>query len=189
MPLLPRSDRWEGDERFVSLFWRIFAPNVLVLLVAGTVLWLQPANGRPIALAGGVLAMVVVNVLLLRRAFAPLARLTSLMETVDPLQPGERLPDIGPTSEVSLLTRSFNRMLDRLEKVSGARARGASSPPRNGSARVSPGSCTTRLGRTSPRWPCCSGAWRMKHPEPIAGRIADARVSSRHRRRRTARCP
>jgi two-component system sensor histidine kinase UhpB len=104
------------DSRFVSLFWRLFVPNVAVLLAAGTVLWIEPANGRLIALAGGVLAMVLVNIVLMRRAFAPLARLTSLMERVDPLHPGDRLPDIGPESEVSMLTRSFNRMLDRLER-------------------------------------------------------------------------
>jgi two-component system sensor histidine kinase UhpB len=109
------SDRPRADERFVSLFWRLFIPNVAVLLAAGTVLWIEPPNGRPIALAGGVLAMVLVNVLLMRRAFAPLARLTLLMERIDPLRPGDRLPDLGPESEVSLVTRSFNAMLDRLE--------------------------------------------------------------------------
>jgi two-component system sensor histidine kinase UhpB len=51
----------------------------------------------------------------MRRAFAPLVRLTALMERIDPLRPGDRLPDLGRGSEVSLLTRSFNAMLDRLE--------------------------------------------------------------------------
>ncbi len=115
MPSLALPDRRRADERFVSLFWRLFIPNVAVLLAAGTVLWIEPPNGRLIALAGGVLAMVLVNVVLLRRAFAPLVRLTALMERIDPLHPGDRLPDLGPESEVSLLTRSFNAMLDRLE--------------------------------------------------------------------------
>jgi two-component system sensor histidine kinase UhpB len=116
MPSPAMSHRRRVDERFVSLFWRLFVPNVAVLLVAGTLLWLEPANGRPIALAGGVLAMVLVNIVLMRRAFAPLVRLTLLMERIDPLRPGDRLPDLGPESEVSLLTRSFNAMLDRLER-------------------------------------------------------------------------
>jgi two-component system sensor histidine kinase UhpB len=116
MPSLALSHRRRIDERFVSLFWRLFIPNVIVLLAAGTVLWIEPPNGRPIALAGGVLAMVLVNVVLMRRAFAPLVRLTLLMERIDPLRPGDRLPDLGPESEVSLLTRSFNAMLDRLEQ-------------------------------------------------------------------------
>lgn len=110
------SDHRGVDERFVSLFWRLFVPNVAVLIAAGTVLWVEPPNGRLIALAGGVLAMVLVNVVLMRRAFAPLVRLTALMERIDPLRPGDRLPDLGPGSEVSLLTRSFNAMLDRLEE-------------------------------------------------------------------------
>jgi two-component system sensor histidine kinase UhpB len=116
MPSLATPHRRRVDERFVSLFWRLFVPNVAVLLIAGTLLWLEPPNGRPVALAGGVLAMVLVNVVLMRRAFAPLVRLTLLMERVDPLRPGDRLPDLGPESEVSLLTRSFNAMLDRLER-------------------------------------------------------------------------
>jgi two-component system, NarL family, sensor histidine kinase UhpB len=86
-----------------------------VLLVAGVVLWLQPANGRPLALGGGVLAMTLVNAVLMRRAFAPLERLTAVMNRIDPLRPGRRVPDEGPESEVTLLARSFNDMLDRLE--------------------------------------------------------------------------
>ncbi len=176
MPVLPRSHRWEGEGRFVSLFWRIFVPNVLVLLVAGTVLWLQPANGRPIALAGGVLAMVVVNVLLLRRAFAPLARLTSLMETIDPLQPGERLPDIGPTSEVSLLTRSFNRMLDRLEgerRESARRELTAQERERTRIARE----LHDEIGQNLTAMAMLLRRLADEAPEPIAGRIAEARLS------------
>ncbi len=37
------------------------------------------------------------------------------MERVDPLRPGERLPHPGSQSEVTVLTQSFNAMLDRLE--------------------------------------------------------------------------
>lgn len=176
MPLLPRSDGWEGRRRFVSLFWRIFVPNVLVLLVAGTVLWLEPANGRPIALAGGVLAMVLVNVLLLRRAFAPLARLTSLMESIDPLQPGERLPDIGPASEVSLLTRSFNRMLDRLEgerRESARRELAAQERERTRIARE----LHDEIGQNLTAMAMLLRRLADDAPEPIARRIGDARIS------------
>jgi two-component system sensor histidine kinase UhpB len=105
----------EGRPRFVSLFWRLLIPNIVVLVTAGVVLWLQPANGRPLALGGGVLAMTLVNVVLMRRAFAPLERLTAVMNRIDPLRPGRRVPDQGPESEVTLLARSFNAMLDRLE--------------------------------------------------------------------------
>jgi two-component system sensor histidine kinase UhpB len=101
--------------RFVSLFWRLLIPNVAVLLTAGVVLWIQPANGRILVLAAGVVAMTAVNAILMRRAFAPLERLTGLMHRVDPLRPGRRIPDEGPESEVTVLARSFNDMLDRLE--------------------------------------------------------------------------
>jgi two-component system, NarL family, sensor histidine kinase UhpB len=104
-----------GTARFVSLFWRLLIPNVAVLLAAGVVLWLQPANGRVVVLAAGAVAMTAINAVLMRRAFAPLERLTALMHRVDPLRPGRRIPDTGPESEVTLLARSFNDMLDRLE--------------------------------------------------------------------------
>jgi len=104
-----------GQTRFISLFWRLLIPNVAVLLAAGVILWVQPANGRILVLAGGVLAMTLINGVLMRRAFAPLGRLTSLMHRVDPLHPGRRIPDEGPESEVTVLARSFNDMLDRLE--------------------------------------------------------------------------
>jgi len=104
-----------GQARFVSLFWRLLIPNVAVLLAAGVILWLQPANGRILVLAGGVVAMTLINAVLMRRTFAPLERLTSLMDRVDPLHPGRRIPDEGPESEVTVLARSFNEMLDRLE--------------------------------------------------------------------------
>ncbi len=39
-------------------------------------------------LAAGALALLAVNVLALRRVFAPLSELTALMRRVDPLRPG-----------------------------------------------------------------------------------------------------
>ncbi len=105
----------ESAGRYVPLFWRLLIPNASVLVSACVVLWVEPANGRLIALVGGVLVMLVVNVVLMRRAFAPLTRLTSLMGSIDPLRPGQRLPALGPQSEVTTLARAFNDMLDRLE--------------------------------------------------------------------------
>jgi two-component system sensor histidine kinase UhpB len=110
-----RGSSLRGSARYVSLFWRLLIPNVAVLLAAGVVLWLQPANGRIVVLVAGVAAMTAINAVLMRRAFAPLERLTALMPRVDPLHPGQRIPDAGPESEVTVLARSFNDMLDRLE--------------------------------------------------------------------------
>ncbi len=121
--MLSRSGR--AASTFIPLFWRLFVPNAAVLLGAGIVLMIQPANGRVVALAGGVAVLLTVNLVLMRRAFAPLARLTRLMNSIDPLDPGRRLPTLGPESEVTRLTDAFNDMIDRLEterRESGYRA-------------------------------------------------------------------
>lgn len=112
--------------RYVPLFWRLLIPNASVLVLACVVLLVEPANGRVIALVGGVIVMLVVNAVLMRRAFAPLTRLTSLMGSIDPLRPGQRLPALGPQSEVTTLARAFNDMLDRLESERRDSARRAS---------------------------------------------------------------
>lgn len=101
--------------RYVPLFWRLFLSNAVVLGLACLVLTVQPANGRVPALLGGLAVMLLVDLVLMRRAFAPLERLTDLARRVDPLRPGERIPPIGPASEVSVLAVAFNEMLDRLE--------------------------------------------------------------------------
>ncbi len=109
----------------MPLFWRLFIPNATVLAVAGVVLLVEPANGRVVALVGGLVTLLAVNLVLMRRAFAPLARLTQLMRRVDPLRPGQRVAVPGPSSEVTVLAEAFNEMLDRLEterRESGRRA-------------------------------------------------------------------
>jgi len=100
---------------YIPLFWRLFVPNAVVLLGAGIVLTIQPANGRVVVLAAGLVVLLTVNLILMRRSFAPLARLATLMNRIDPLEPGRRLPTLGPASEVTRLTDAFNDMLDRLE--------------------------------------------------------------------------
>jgi two-component system sensor histidine kinase UhpB len=110
---------------FIPLFWRLFVPNATVLAAACLVLIIAPANGRILVLVGGLGLMLTVNLLLMRRAGAPLARLMSVMEEVDPLEPGRRLPVESSETEVKALTDSFNRMLERLEnerRASGHRA-------------------------------------------------------------------
>lgn len=100
-------------------------PNATVLAVASIILMVQPPNGRVPVLVAGLAVMLAVNLVLMRRAFAPLGRLTGLMRRIDPLQPGERLPEFGGSEEVVLLAEAFNEMLDRLEserRESGLRA-------------------------------------------------------------------
>jgi two-component system, NarL family, sensor histidine kinase UhpB len=111
--------------RYIPLFWRLFVPNAVVLVVACVVLWVQPPNGRILALAGGLLVLLVVNVVLMRRAFAPLIELTDAMRRADPLEPGRRIHVEAPDSEVTVLSETYNEMLDRLERErrdSGRRA-------------------------------------------------------------------
>jgi two-component system, NarL family, sensor histidine kinase UhpB len=116
----------------VSLFWRVVAINAGGLVVAALVLALSPATVSPrlqvaeaIVLAVGTLLVIAVNVVLLRRVFGPLERLTELMRRVDPMAPGRRIELERPVAEVAELYHSFNAMLDRLEherRTSGRRA-------------------------------------------------------------------
>jgi two-component system sensor histidine kinase UhpB len=106
----------------VPLLWRVFATNAAVLVAATLVLVVSPATvSFPIALAelivliGGLVAMLTLNLALLRRAFGPLQRLTTVMRGVDPLRPGERAAIDAPDLEVAELAAAFNEMLERLE--------------------------------------------------------------------------
>jgi two-component system sensor histidine kinase UhpB len=105
-----------------SFAWRIFAVNAVLLVAAAVALALSPATvSFPIALtegivlAVGLIAILIVNLLLVRRSFAPLERLTRLMRSVDLLRPGQRLDVTGP-QEVRELGAVFNEMLERLER-------------------------------------------------------------------------
>ena len=121
----PSHPQPQQEQRYIPLFWRLFVPNATALCAACAILIVEPANGRIVALGGGLLTMLAVNLVLMRRAFIPLTRLTALMRRVDPLQPGRRIELPGPDSEVTVLAHSFNDMLDRLEaerRESGRRA-------------------------------------------------------------------
>src|SRR3989337_1630301 len=101
---------------------RTFALHAVVLIVAAVALAASPATvSFPIALAEGIvmtiglIALLMVNLVLVRRAFAPLERLSRLMGRIDLLSPGERLDVTGP-AEVRELGAVFNEMLTRLEQ-------------------------------------------------------------------------
>jgi len=109
------------NRRPLPLYWRVFAVNAGLLTVIAIVLIVTPVQiNTPILLteAGLVIAGLVVtigvNAVLLRHAFAPLARLAQRMETVDLLRPGQRLP-VQRDDEIGRVVATFNRMLDRLE--------------------------------------------------------------------------
>ncbi len=104
----------------MSMFWRVFAANATILIGGTLVLALGPGplNKHPgavdlVALLVGLLLMLVVNGLLLRRLFLPLERLAERMESADVLRGGQHLPVVS-SAEIRTLERTFNSMLDRL---------------------------------------------------------------------------
>ncbi|MDW5596981.1 histidine kinase [Conexibacter stalactiti] len=107
----------------MSLLQRIFVLNVAVFVLAGLVLALTPATVsaeiarlEAVVLLAVLAAVSAVDFVLLRRALAPLRRLSGLMEEVEPLHPGRRLSTEESPAEIRGLTAAFNRMLARLEE-------------------------------------------------------------------------
>lgn len=111
--------RWEN----VSLLWRVFAANAVVCVVAFAVLAWAPVTVHRVAtprelmiLSLGLMVMLTVDLILLRRVFGPLRRLAAVMGTVDPRQPGQRAQTSSEAGrEVVALAEALNSMLDRLE--------------------------------------------------------------------------
>ena len=104
-----------------GLFWRVFAVNGVILLIAFALLVLTPitissptTTDQLIVLSAGLIVMLVANAALLRASLTPLRRLADQMRTVDVLDRGERLERSG-TAEVATVIEAFNAALDRLE--------------------------------------------------------------------------
>jgi two-component system, NarL family, sensor histidine kinase UhpB len=105
-----------------SLTARVLLLNSLVMVGAVVLLAFGPATvSSPIharellVLLAGVGAAVAANLVLVRRAFAPLEQLTGVMRTIDPLVPGTRVHVRGGARETRELAAAFNDMLERLE--------------------------------------------------------------------------
>jgi len=105
----------------MSLFWRVFAANAAILTAGALVLAFAPGPlhkySALIDLSGlliGLVIMLVVNGILLRRLFRPLERLAGRMEAADVLRGGQRVPAVSP-GEIGTLERAYNGMLERLE--------------------------------------------------------------------------
>jgi two-component system, NarL family, sensor histidine kinase UhpB len=109
--------------RYLPLGYRIAAINAVVLVatVVVTILVLSPRKlsrfetDEAITLGVALVLIIGLNVFLLRRAVAPLQRLTALARRVDLSRPGDRMPGAAPTSETGELALTFNEMLARLE--------------------------------------------------------------------------
>jgi two-component system sensor histidine kinase UhpB len=130
--------------RALPLFWRVFAVNAgLLALIAALLLFSPVEISAPIKLAQALVIVVALavtlaaNAYLLRRAIAPLERLTRRMDMVDLLRPGQRL-QVVREDEVGRVVQAFNAMLDRLERErqeSGRRVLAAQEAERIGIAR------------------------------------------------------
>ena len=105
-----------------ALFTQVLVVNAVLLgavaIVAGVLAGL--AAGEIVALAASaVIAGATVNMILLRRRFAPLEDLIGEMEKVDLSRPGSLLPasidGVGETEEVERIELAFLRMMRRLE--------------------------------------------------------------------------
>jgi two-component system, NarL family, sensor histidine kinase UhpB len=96
------------------------------------------AVGRAIVLAAGVAVMLLINLVLMRRAVGPLERLRGR-----PLAPGKRVPYAGGTAELTDLAAAFNDMLDRLETERREKRAARAGRPGGRAAQRLRASCTT----------------------------------------------
>lgn len=107
-----------------SLATQILAVNALLIAataiaaIGAARLSLEDVVGRrqALVLVAGILAMVLVNGVVLRRRFAPLEKVIDVMERIDLTRPGVRaeVPE-ADSDDVIRLVQAFNRMLGRLE--------------------------------------------------------------------------
>ena len=115
----------------LPLFWRVFATNAAVLVLAFLGLVFAPVTvsvpvgaSEVLVLAVGLVVLLVANLVLLRPAFAPLDELAETMRRHDPLAPGPRA-EVRGGPVVAALAQTFNDMLDRLESERRESARQA----------------------------------------------------------------
>jgi two-component system, NarL family, sensor histidine kinase UhpB len=123
---------WRRRPDRLSLFTRVFLANAAVLAVVTLLLLFSPieisypvSKNQAIILVAGFVVSLLVNIVLLRGVVAPLRRLTEVIRSVEPLDPGRRVVITRADAEVDALTTAFNEMLDRLEserRESGRRA-------------------------------------------------------------------
>src|SRR5215211_4778640 len=120
------------EPRRLSLGWRaglanaiVFAIVFILFIVTPVTVHAPPRLTEVFVLAGGLGAMLAVNLLLLRRALSPLRELGSQMDRIDLRDPTRRLSGseaYGPA--LTAFVETFNAMVDRLaeERRAGARA-------------------------------------------------------------------
>jgi two-component system, NarL family, sensor histidine kinase UhpB len=172
--------------RRMTLFRRLFLIYATVVGVAVAVLVLAPITVsvptaiRELALIlAGFVVMLLAYRVLLRRALAPLERLTALMHRVDPLEPGQRL-DVGRAdAEVAALAEAFNEMLDRLEgerRESGRHALNAQEAERRRISRE----LHDEIGQVLTGLVLRSETLHRRAPADLRDDVAELREAARH---------
>jgi two-component system sensor histidine kinase UhpB len=120
-----RRHAWtSGTWTSLSLFWRVFVTNAIVLALAFSALVAAPLDVSLLMLGAGVLALFALSLVLLRPALRSLDELVETMRRHDPLSPGIRA-DVDGDPDVVALAHAFNEMLERLELERRESARGA----------------------------------------------------------------
>lgn len=106
----------------MGLLRRVFLVNAAVLAAATAALAFTPltvsfpvALTEAVVLAVGLVVMLALNYVLLRRTLEPLRRLAAGMGELDPLRPGRRVEPVDTGSELGALAAAFNAMAARLE--------------------------------------------------------------------------
>jgi two-component system sensor histidine kinase UhpB len=108
-----------------SLIGQIVAANVVLVaitlfaasLAAGLDLTVGEQRWSFLILALAIVLTLCVNLWMLQRRFAPLERLITRIEGIDPAEPSSHhLPDQDPVEEIDKLSRSFNGLLGRIEE-------------------------------------------------------------------------
>ncbi len=112
--------RWDS----ASLQWKVFAANAAVVVVAVAILAWTPVTVHRVAtpselvvLGLGVVLMLSVDLMLLRRAFRPLRRLAATMQSAESALAHDHTDSYhGSSAEVRALADALGGMLERLER-------------------------------------------------------------------------
>jgi two-component system sensor histidine kinase UhpB len=101
--------------RLLLAYGAVLACAALLLIFAPVTISVPVSTTELVGILVAFAIMLVVFDVVLRRALAPLRELTTTMQAVDPLAPGQRVEVDARAEEVAALGDAFNVMLDRLE--------------------------------------------------------------------------